>query len=211
MKNRILGLLLLITMCVSGCGKSPANARDTLKDENVFIVESASSETGKKDNNKVVSGEFDSEAIFLDMRIGETVCVGLDSIIDAYQYKFTLNTVEYAEGSINGVEASSDFGGYIVLDITLEGVGPDISYGEVLTELRIDKNFQFAPESQVFFGLNVFSDPDKILTKGEKVTGRITIAYVRDQLTIDQCGMMSTKFTYNVEESDIKDYVEGEQ
>jgi len=206
MRKKFLGTLLILVICIVGCGKSDAS------EPRVTSGESATNEqetTSTKSENKTEKDEFETTAEFLDLRIGDTVCVASAGLDEIWQYKFTLNSIEYAAGEINDYDGEGD--GFVVADITLEGVGPDVNYGIILTELYIGRSNQFTPEHQESYGLNVFSNPDDVLSEGEKVTGKIAIRYGRKELTIEKRSMETTKYIYTVEESEIKDYVPGQQ
>ncbi|MGL5436111.1 MAG: hypothetical protein ACRDBO_12025 [Lachnospiraceae bacterium] len=202
MKKRILGILLVLTVSMAGCGESTSEERDaTNGGSTVSVEDTMSKETGKD--------EFDYEAEFLDLRIGDTVCVESSAPGGKLQYKVTLNAVEYSESEINGLDGEGD--DFIILDLTLEGVGPDVSYGVILTQLYLGRSVELAPELQELYGLNTFANAEDMLTAGEVVTGKLAARYPKTGLTVEKRGMLTTKYTYTVDESEIKDYVPGEQ
>jgi len=207
MKKKIIGVLLILVIGIVGCGRSNASEPSVAKD--ITNKEETTSGEDTESDNEAGKDEFDADAEFPDLRIGDTVCVAAAGPDETFKYKFTLNSVEYADGEINGYDGKGD--GFVVVDITLEGVGPDVSYGIILTELYIGRSNQFTPERQGEYGLSVFSNPDDVLSKGEKITGKIAIKDTREELTVEKRSLLTTKFAYNVDESEIKDYVPGEQ
>jgi len=210
MKIKCLAILLVVAMCMTGCGK---NSTDEAGGANEGKATSEKTTTNEQDIMSEVKSErdkFDVEAEFPDLRIGDTVCVATSGVEEPYQYKLTLNSVEFANGEINGFPADSDSEGFTVIDVTLEGAGPDVSYGIVFSQMYID-GFQFYPEHQSEYSLNTFSNPDGILSKGDKVTGRIALMWVKDNLVVEKSGVLTTQYAYTVDESEIRDYVPGEQ
>jgi len=210
MKIKCLGILLVAVICIAGCGKSTTDETSITNEKNTT---SEKNTTDKKDTiseGNAGKDEFDVGAEFPDLRIGDTVCVATEGVEEPYQFKWTLNSVEYADSEINGFSVKGSTDGFIVLDITLEGVGPDVSYGIVFSQTYIER-YQFYPEHQSDYGLNTFSNPDDVLAKGETVTGKIAVDWNKEDLEIQKNGILITQFTYTVEESEIKDYIPGEQ
>lgn len=202
MKKKI-GFILLLAVCLAGCGKNDTSETSTATPEKK--VEENKQEESKQEEQS----EFDSKAEFNDLKIGDTVCVETAGPEDKLQYKLTLNSIEYSEGSINGMDGEGD--DFIIADITLEGIGPDISYGVILTQLYFGRSTELVPEQQASYGLNTFADADEFLSEGESVTGKVAARYDKGDLTLEKRGMSTTKYVYNVSESEIKDYVQGEQ
>lgn len=205
-KKRYPVILLLTVLCIAGCSGSTVDNTATEAAASKTVDSNEGDTTGEE---KTGSEKFDSKAEFTDLRIGDTVCLASLGPEDTWQYKFTLNSVEYADGEINGLNGDGD--GFIILDITLEGVGPDVSYGIVLTDLYIGRSSQFQTEQQEDYGLNAFSNADEVLKSGDEVRGKIAVRYDKHNLTVEKRGMMTTKFIYTVDESEIKGYISGEQ
>jgi len=210
MRKRYLGILLVLALFVAGCGKKNTGETNAANEESAVNEENTTSKEDTKSENNAGKDKFDVGAEFLDLRIGDTVCVAVSGVEEPYQFKFTLNAVEYADGEINGYPAESGTEGAIVLDVTLEGVGPDVSYGIIFSQTYIGRH-QFYTEDQADYGLSTFSNPDETISKGEKITGRIAIMWGKEDFVVEQSGVTSTKFAYTVQESEIKDYVSGEQ
>lgn len=212
MKKIYLGFLLIVVMCITGCAN---NTADKVSDEITEIMEitekgsGAPAEENKLSEEKAGIDEFDDEAEFMDLRLGDTVNVATAGLEETWKYKFTLNSVEYAEGEINGYDGEGD--DFIILDISVKGAGPDVSYGLILTELYLGGNIQVSPERQADYGLNTFANPDETLSDGEEVRGRIAIMYDKGDIEVERRAMATTKFLYTVGVDEIKDYTPGEQ
>lgn len=209
MKKKIIRVLLISLICLAGCGNNNSDETSSTNKEITSNEEDqAKSEDVKSDNN-AGKDKFDYEAEFSDLRIGDTVCVESMAPDGKLQYKVTLNSVEYAESEINGLDGEGD--DFIILDVTLEGIGPDVSYGVIFTQLYIGGSLQLAPEHQANYGLNTFSDAEEVLSEGDIITGKLAARYPRSELTVEKRGMGTTKYVYTVDENEIKDYVPGEQ
>jgi len=210
LKKKYLGILLLIAVCVVGCGENSTEKPSTTDTQDAISEESPLNEKETKGEDETGNDKFDIKAEFPNLRIGDSVCVEGMGGEGTYQYKFTLNAVEYSNGEINGFPADSDSDGFIVIDVTLEGVGSDVSYGIVFSQLYVG-GLQFYPKEQADYGLNTFANPDEMLSEGEKITGRIAINFAKTDIEVNKTGILMTQFIYNVAENEIKDYIPGEQ
>lgn len=209
MKKKMIGVLLLSLICLAGCGKSKSDETISTKEAVISTEEDQAKTEMVKSENNADGDKFDYRAEITDLRIGDTVCVESMGPEAKLQYKVTLNAVEYAESEINGFDGAGD--DFIIVDITLEGVGPDVSFGVILTQLYLGRSTELTPEQQANYGLNTFADAEEVLSEGEIVTGKLAVRYQKSDLTVEKRGMGTTKYIYTVDESEIKDYVPGEQ
>ena len=191
----IITVILSVGLLACGTDKSESTTDNSNK---VSENKKNSSEQGKKD--------------YKNLKIGETAIVEIFTDQD-YKYELTLNSVEYAEGEINGyTEVSYDHPGFFILNITVKNLGPAVNYEQILQFTY--SNRAVYPESLgLEYGLMKFGDENKKLEKNEVITGRVaTLSGGKHG------GIMETKvqgfmsdFSFQVEDSEVKDYKQGDQ
>ncbi|MDT1957331.1 hypothetical protein MX629_02715 [Carnobacterium divergens] len=163
------------------------------------------SENKKKPSDK---GKKD----YTNLKIGETAIVEIFTDQD-YKYELTLNSVEYAEGEINGyTDVNYDFPGFFILNITVKNLGPAVNYGQLL-QFSYSNSDVYPGNQKPKYGLMTFSDENKKLEENEVLTGRIAvIADGKHGGTLETKvrGFMSD-FSFQVEDSEVKDYKQGDQ
>ncbi|TFJ46292.1 hypothetical protein CKN80_05565 [Carnobacterium divergens] len=173
--------------------------------------ESTNDNSNKVSENKKKSSE-QGKNDYKNLKIGETAVVEIFTDQD-YKYELTLNSVEYAEGKINGyTDVNYDFPGFFILNITVKNLGPAVNYGQLL-QFSYSNSDVYPGNQKPKYGLMTFSDENKKLKKNEVLTGRVaTLADGKHG------GIMETKvqgfmsdFSFQVEDSEVKDYKQGDQ
>ncbi|MCO6019131.1 hypothetical protein AB6887_00385 [Carnobacterium divergens] len=173
--------------------------------------ESTNDNSNKVSENKKNSSE-QGKNDYKNLKIGETAVVEIFTDQD-YKYELTLNSVEYADGEINGyTEVSYDFPGFFILDITIKNLGPAVNYAQML-QFSYSNNDVYPSILGTEYGLMKFGDENKKLEKNEVITGRVaTLSGGKHG------GIMETKvqgfmsdFSFQVEDSEVKDYKQGDQ
>ncbi|TFJ46294.1 hypothetical protein CKN80_05575 [Carnobacterium divergens] len=172
--------------------------------------ESTNENSNKVSENKKNSNEKGKKD-YTNLKIGETAVAEIFTDKD-YKYEFTLNSVEYAEGEINGyTDVNYDYPGFFILSITIKNLGPEINYGQFL-DFSFSNNNIYPEIIGTDYGLMSFADGNKKLKKNETITGRVaTISSGKHGGKLDMSEFLASGFSFQVEDSEVKDYKQGDQ